>query len=346
MGFTLRHFLFMDIELDVLVGHPDHEVLFIASQVARAAGLKDPSKTIYQYRTTSSEAPPLVRLSEVIPHLEEAPESGKAYAEYPDLQEESDKVRVEYPDLPTDPSGRRYQGKTAFMSEHDTYQMLLRGHAPESEPFRRWVTDVVLPSLRKTGGYSMHDSEDAKVIEWTGDMAKLADFINQAASNAFTPMIDLVIQRVTAQNLETRQEIREEIRNQTQINSQDIRNEMGSLHLPAPSSSPGKSPYEGTPMVHLGDRITFDQKTYCEVGSTLGLNRPSLDKLKFHVLRAAEVALGNMWATEDDRALITYLSDIKQKWNMYPKDWIRTKLNRAFYRAIIAASINDMLAKL
>lgn len=30
---------FMGIELDVLIGHPEHDVLFIATQVARAAGL-------------------------------------------------------------------------------------------------------------------------------------------------------------------------------------------------------------------------------------------------------------------------------------------------------------------
>lgn len=31
---------FMGIELDVLVGHPEHDLLFVVSQVARAAGLK------------------------------------------------------------------------------------------------------------------------------------------------------------------------------------------------------------------------------------------------------------------------------------------------------------------
>ncbi|MFT2188868.1 hypothetical protein [Pseudomonas putida] len=31
----------MGIELDVLVGHPEHELLFVATQVARAAGLKN-----------------------------------------------------------------------------------------------------------------------------------------------------------------------------------------------------------------------------------------------------------------------------------------------------------------
>ena len=33
----------MGIELDVIVGHPEHDLLFVATQVARAAGLKNPA---------------------------------------------------------------------------------------------------------------------------------------------------------------------------------------------------------------------------------------------------------------------------------------------------------------
>ena len=36
----------MGIELEVLVGHPEHELLFVGSQAAKAAGLKDPSASI------------------------------------------------------------------------------------------------------------------------------------------------------------------------------------------------------------------------------------------------------------------------------------------------------------
>ncbi|MBH3426505.1 hypothetical protein [Pseudomonas alkylphenolica] len=31
----------MGIELDVLMGHPEHELLLVATQVANAAGMKD-----------------------------------------------------------------------------------------------------------------------------------------------------------------------------------------------------------------------------------------------------------------------------------------------------------------
>lgn len=42
----------MGIELDVLVGHPGHDLLFVATQVARAAGLKNPSAVITNQRIT------------------------------------------------------------------------------------------------------------------------------------------------------------------------------------------------------------------------------------------------------------------------------------------------------
>jgi len=39
------------------------------------------------------------------------------------------------------------QKTSVLFTESQTYQMLLRGHAPASEPFRKWVTEVVLPSI-------------------------------------------------------------------------------------------------------------------------------------------------------------------------------------------------------
>ncbi|HDS1767886.1 hypothetical protein NPS42_13280 [Pseudomonas putida] len=44
----------MGIELDVLVGHPEHDLLFVATQVARAAGLKDPSASVSVFRSNNA----------------------------------------------------------------------------------------------------------------------------------------------------------------------------------------------------------------------------------------------------------------------------------------------------
>ncbi len=55
--------------------------------------------------------------------------------------------------LPKEPNGRSIRTTTVMFPESALYQMLLRGHAPASEPFRKWVTEVVLPSIRKTGKF-------------------------------------------------------------------------------------------------------------------------------------------------------------------------------------------------
>ncbi|WP_150657131.1 hypothetical protein [Pseudomonas fluorescens] len=42
---------FIGIELDVLVGHPEHDLLFVAFQVATAAGLKNAKASVSNIRT-------------------------------------------------------------------------------------------------------------------------------------------------------------------------------------------------------------------------------------------------------------------------------------------------------
>jgi prophage antirepressor-like protein len=58
-----------------------------------------------------------------------------------------------------DSRGSFYRSTTAIMSESEIYRMLLQGHAPQSEPFRRWVTEEVLPTIRKTGSYDAAKSD-------------------------------------------------------------------------------------------------------------------------------------------------------------------------------------------
>lgn len=42
-----------------------------------------------------------------------------------------------------------------FVNEAGLYEIVLRSDKPEAKPFRRWVTGEVLPSIRKTGAYSL-----------------------------------------------------------------------------------------------------------------------------------------------------------------------------------------------
>ena len=133
MKFEKRNF--MGIELDVLVGHPEHDLLFVATQVARASGLKNPSHAVSNYQRCAGQPAGLIAW---------------------------ESVRQAYHQM-IDPSNthlavRNLQARSWLASEEWVYSMLLKGHAPASEPFRKWVTEEVLPTIRKTGSYNAEGS--------------------------------------------------------------------------------------------------------------------------------------------------------------------------------------------
>ncbi|WP_313136143.1 BRO-N domain-containing protein [Stutzerimonas nitrititolerans] len=134
----------MGIELDILTGHPEHDILFIATQVARAAGLKNAASSVNLARKYYKSGHPLEAL----------------------IQESCISV-------PADDLGRKLRTTTVLFTEAETYQMLLRGHAPASEPFRKWVTEVVLPSIRKTGKFDVNEAQDETSKQFAGELAAL-----------------------------------------------------------------------------------------------------------------------------------------------------------------------------
>ena len=44
---------------------------------------------------------------------------------------------------------------TNFVTESGFYDVILQSSSPNVKPFRKWVTSEVLPSIRKTGSYSI-----------------------------------------------------------------------------------------------------------------------------------------------------------------------------------------------
>lgn len=46
---------------------------------------------------------------------------------------------------------------TIIISESGLYTLIIRSNKPKAKEFRKWVTGVVLPSIRKTGGYALQD---------------------------------------------------------------------------------------------------------------------------------------------------------------------------------------------
>ena len=79
----------------------------------------------------------------------------------------------------------RANGETSVVSEPGLYSLVLGSRKPEAKAFKRWVTHEVLPSIRKTGGYSvaqttvpsyMLASEEERAIAWAEEhrQARLA----------------------------------------------------------------------------------------------------------------------------------------------------------------------------
>lgn len=56
----------------------------------------------------------------------------------------------------TDALGR--QQKAIFITEPQLYFILMRSDKPKAKPFRQWVINDVLPSIRKTGSYVVNIS--------------------------------------------------------------------------------------------------------------------------------------------------------------------------------------------
>lgn len=136
----------------MLIGHPEHDLLFIATQVARAAGLKNPANSVAEYRRTAASGIHLSALTQ-------------------DWHGESLEV-------PLDHTGRKYRTTTVMFPESDMYEMLARGHAPQSQPFRDWVFKEVLPSIRKTGQYNVNESTTETGQQFAGELAALSDAVS------------------------------------------------------------------------------------------------------------------------------------------------------------------------
>ena len=123
---------FMGIELDVLVGHPEHDLLFLASQAAYAAGLPLAKDNVTKY--IKRQAPEAFKLGQLVG------------------EDKKSSLNL--------PSRKDTRNWTALwlMPEQSLYTMLLRGNSTHSEAFRRWVTEEVLPTIRKTGSYNAEES--------------------------------------------------------------------------------------------------------------------------------------------------------------------------------------------
>lgn len=91
-----------------------------------------------------------------------------------------------------DSMGRTQQAN--FVTEAGLYDVIIRSDSEKAKPFRKWVTSEVLPSIRKTGSYSVSNAQPTlqdKVfaINWASDFLRLNDVSKlKLAQAVFEPL--------------------------------------------------------------------------------------------------------------------------------------------------------------
>lgn len=232
MKFEKRNF--MGIELDVLVGHPEHELLFVGTQVARAAGLKDPATSVTK-----------ARVRRKIGHQLQEVFNGREIEQWPILPM-------------VGPKGQSLRKDAVVLTEPETYAMLIHSRAPQTEPFRKWVTEEVLPTIRKTGRYNAEESSNPIAVSIMDELKTLRGEVVELKS---------MIQALTAQPF--------------------------SLQAP-PSATP--SPYEGTPKVTVNDPGCFFPASFQRQYEVFGFTRTDGEKLGYSMKRDLEEHLRSIEA--------------------------------------------------
>ena len=76
------------------------------------------------------------------------------------------------------PGGKQ---EMACINESGLYSLILTSRKPQAREFKKWITSVVLPAIRKTGSYSINNhNADSRLAE---DLM-LADYAARCAQNA------------------------------------------------------------------------------------------------------------------------------------------------------------------
>lgn len=110
-------------------------------------------------------------------------------------------------DLPkTNPIGVRGGRCLKLISESGLYKLITRSDKPEAKPFQEWVTRDVLPSIRKTGSYSLTDGvEPARVV--AGEITQ--NNTAEAVENEFKAMVSTRFNRRVQQIAALKAELHE-----------------------------------------------------------------------------------------------------------------------------------------
>lgn len=81
------------------------------------------------------------------------------------------------------------QRSLTFISESGLYRLIFRSNKPEAETFRKWVFSEVLPEIRKTGRYELHDDEQSDAPVTSGTIPVTVARLEEAARGVKAAMI-------------------------------------------------------------------------------------------------------------------------------------------------------------
>ncbi len=330
MQFERRQFL--DSPLDILVGHPEHEMLFVATQAARAAGLSDPKNSMGAFRKRGE---------------------GFEGVQVRDLLE----IKVDDCSTldPTHACGvlKAPRWKDVWLcTEASFYEFLMRGHSDKAAAFRAWLRNEVVPSLRKSGTYTMPGAPKPSLPALPAPTPGLPAVampdleVLSAALNALNAQTKLV-QSQGNQLDDIRRRIDALASVVHAIGEQQIRThslllevQERPLALPAP-----KSPYEGTRKVCVDDVGVLSNQRVFEKAEAQGMSRPVAEKYLGHIKLAIELLLEDIWKSQGGPSLDYQTSRTKRKWTSWPETWLLAHLTNALIQEAARKVLNEQLMK-
>ena len=84
--------------------------------------------------------------------------------------------------------------KLLYVNEKNLYKIIMRSDKPQAESFQDWVCGEVLPSIRKTGGYSIQRiPEEELKVRWTEANNKAAEILERLAQRTTIPEYHKII---------------------------------------------------------------------------------------------------------------------------------------------------------
>ena len=79
-----------------------------------------------------------------------------------------------------------------FLTESGVYKMIFKSHKEEAEKFQDWVTDEVLPTIRKTGSYISKQSTDITLASELTEMREEYNFFFEEVKNSYEELSERV----------------------------------------------------------------------------------------------------------------------------------------------------------